>query len=133
MAGGSRSRNESGESKKEVFCGICGTKSRRDNMKAKHFPKVHPGQPYRERGESQTMNTFFAPNQQRIASGDEDMDGPETLDEAVSGQVPSDSEQGDEEIVTGTKRIEEGIESIAKQLETISVKLDNKQEIQDNC
>ena len=41
-----RSRNESGESKKEVFCGICGTKSRRDNMKANHFPRVHPGQPY---------------------------------------------------------------------------------------
>ena len=54
MACGSRNRNESGESKKEVICGICGKIGWHDNMKANHFPNKHPGQLYCERGENQT-------------------------------------------------------------------------------
>ena len=43
-------------------------------MKSKPFPKVHPGKPYPERGDSQSMITFLTATK-RIASGDEDMDG----------------------------------------------------------
>ena len=40
---GQRMRNQSGESKKYMVCGICGYKGRRDNLKKQHFPKKHPG------------------------------------------------------------------------------------------
>ena len=74
MVGSTRNRNKSEESKKEVLYGICGKKSRRNNMKSKHFPTVHPGKPYQERGES--MITFLTATK-RIVSGDEDMDSSE--------------------------------------------------------
>ena len=74
MVGSTRNRNKSGESKKEVLCGICGKKCRGDNMKSKHFPIMHPGKPYQERGDSQSMLTFLTATE-IIASGDEDMDG----------------------------------------------------------
>ena len=42
----------SSESKKEVECGLCPKyKARRDWMKGNHFPTVHPGQPYLEKGQ----------------------------------------------------------------------------------
>ena len=69
MVGSSRTRKEYGESKKEVLSEICERKSWRDNMKSKHFPKVHPDKPYQERGDSQSMITFLT-STKRIASGD---------------------------------------------------------------
>ena len=47
------------KSKKEVLYEICERNSWRDNMKSKHFLKVHPGKPYQERGASQSMITFL--------------------------------------------------------------------------
>ena len=42
----------SSESKKEVECGLCPKyKARRDYMKGNHFPTVHPGEPYLEKGQ----------------------------------------------------------------------------------
>ena len=42
----------SSESKKEVECGLCPQyKARRDYMKGNHFPTVHPGEPYLEKGQ----------------------------------------------------------------------------------
>ena len=42
----------SSESKKEVECGLCPKyKARRDYMKGTHFPTVHPGEPYLEKGQ----------------------------------------------------------------------------------
>ena len=76
MVGSTRNRSKSGESKKEVLYGICGKKSRRNNMKSKHFPTVHPGKPYQERGDSQSMITFLTATK-RIASDDEDRDSSE--------------------------------------------------------
>jgi hypothetical protein len=59
---GPRIRNESGESKKNVTCGICFQSGRRDNMKRTHFPKKHPGKRYFEKGEqlAKTVNDFFS-------------------------------------------------------------------------
>ena len=58
---GPRIRNESGESKKNVFCGICNQSGRRDNMKRNHFPKKHPGKQYFERGDrvAKSAKQFF--------------------------------------------------------------------------
>ena len=39
------------ESKKTVECGICGHNARRDYLKGTHFPKMHPGERYKEKGE----------------------------------------------------------------------------------
>ena len=49
MAMGARS----GESRKEVQCALCDPPyvARRDYMQLTHFPKKHPGKPYREMGE----------------------------------------------------------------------------------
>ena len=48
---GDKTVNLSAESKKNVICGICGQKGRRDNLKANHFPKKHPNKAYLEQGE----------------------------------------------------------------------------------
>ena len=98
MVGSSRTRNESGESKKEVLCGICGKKSRRDNMKSKHFPKMHPGKPYQERGDSQSMLTFLTATE-IIASGDEDMDGSEAPAETTPDLAHSNDEENMKKIL----------------------------------
>ena len=45
-------------------------------MKSKHFPKVHPGKPCQERGDSQSMITFLTATK-RMDSGDQDMDSSE--------------------------------------------------------
>ena len=45
-------------------------------MKSKHFPKMHPGKPYQERRDSQSMITFLT-STKRIASGDGNMDSSE--------------------------------------------------------
>ena len=39
------------KSKKTVECGICGHNARRDYLKGTHFPKIHPRERYKERGE----------------------------------------------------------------------------------
>ncbi len=52
---GSKCRNMSGESKKVVICGICGHRSRRDNMKSRHFPSKHQGKKYIEKGEQSSV------------------------------------------------------------------------------
>ena len=56
-----RMKNESGESKKNVICGICGLSARRDNMKRYHFPRKHRGLAYIEKGEKISKNSkdFF--------------------------------------------------------------------------
>ena len=56
-----RARNESGESKITVFCGICGHESQRDNMRSRHFPRKHPGQRYIEHDQKTLKSTFFKP------------------------------------------------------------------------
>ena len=43
---GPRMRNESGESKRNVTCGICNQIGRRDNMRRKYFPRNYPGVNY---------------------------------------------------------------------------------------
>ena len=58
-----RTRNESGESRRNVVCGICGHESRRDNMKFRHFPKKHPGQRYIEQAEKTLKSMFFKPRE----------------------------------------------------------------------
>ena len=59
---GPRMRNESGESKRNVTCGICNQTGRRDNMRRNHFPKKHPGIKYFEKGDkiSKAAIDFFA-------------------------------------------------------------------------
>ena len=51
MADGRRAiGSRTGDSKKEVECGICTNppyKARRDYMKATHFPLKHPSKPYK--------------------------------------------------------------------------------------
>ena len=37
--------------KETVECGICGHNARRDYLKGTHFPKMHPGERYKEKGE----------------------------------------------------------------------------------
>ena len=56
---GQRMRYQSGESKKDMVCGICGYKRRRDNLKKQHFPKKHPGKLYSERNDSNRLDKFF--------------------------------------------------------------------------
>ena len=48
-------------SKKTVNCGICGYESWRDNMRARHFPKKHPGQRYIEQAEKTIPDMFLKP------------------------------------------------------------------------
>ena len=54
MADGRRAiGSRTGDSKKEVECGICANppyKARRDYMKATHFPLKHPSKPCKEKG-----------------------------------------------------------------------------------
>ena len=54
--------NKSGESKKNVTCGICYQRGLRDNTKITHFPKKHPGKRYFEKGEllAKTANDLFS-------------------------------------------------------------------------
>ena len=73
---GQRTRNQSGETKKEMVCGICGYKGRRDNLKKQHFPKKHPGKLYSERNDSKRLDKFF--NLPRPSNEDEDV----TMDES---------------------------------------------------
>ena len=73
---GQRMRNQSGESKKDMVCGICGYKGRRDNLKKQHFPKKHPGKLYSERNDSKRLDKFF--NLPRPSNEDEDV----TMDES---------------------------------------------------
>ena len=89
MVCSTRPRNKSGESKKEVLCGICGKKSRRNNMKLKHFPKVYTGKPYQERGDCQSMITFLTATK-RKAWGDDDMDSSEAPVEIALDLLQSD-------------------------------------------
>ena len=63
-----------------------------DNMKSKYFPKVHPGKPYQERGDSQSLITILT-STKRIASGDEDMDGSEAPVKTALDLVQSDEEE----------------------------------------
>ena len=77
-------RNQSGESKKEMVCGICGYKGRRDNLKKQHFPKKHPGKLYSEKNDSKRIDNFF--NLLRPAYEDEDV----TMDEGPEQDVTAD-------------------------------------------
>ena len=45
-------------SKMLVKCGVCNFEMRRDDMKASHFPKCHPGIKYKEKGERDIQNLF---------------------------------------------------------------------------
>ena len=87
---------------------------------------MHPGKPCQERGDSQSMIAFSTPIK-RIAVGDENMDGSEALVETALDLVQSDEEKTYDENYAGNKRIERGIESLAKQIEKINVKLDLRQ------
>ena len=64
---GLRTVNQSSESKREVKCGICEFKSRRDNLKARHFPKFHPGEKYRERGDNHLLQNYFTAKKDEAA------------------------------------------------------------------
>ena len=83
------------------------------NMKSKHFPKVHPGKPCQERGDSQSMITFSTATK-RIASGDEDMDSSEAPVETALDLVQSDEDGTYQENSAGNKIIKRKITSLAK-------------------
>ena len=87
---------------------------------------MHSGKPYEERGDSQSMITFLTATK-RIASGCEDMDGSEAPVETVLDLVQSYEEETFEENSAGNTIIERGIESLAKQIEKMNVKLDQRQ------
>ena len=55
---GQKMRNQSGESKKGMVCGICEYKGRRDNLKKQHFPKKNPGKLYSEK---KMINAYLLP------------------------------------------------------------------------
>ena len=98
---GDRMRAESGESKKEVQCGICGHKGRRDNLKSTHFPRKHPGKLYFEMKEK-PLSQFFTSTSKELEENDVTMEDAavpevaekevevETSTEHVSIQVPED-------------------------------------------
>ena len=81
-------------------------------MKSKHFPKVYPGKPYQERGDSQSIFTFLTATK-RLASGDEDMDSVEAPVETGLDMVQSDEKETHKEHSAGNKIIERGITSFA--------------------
>ena len=84
-----RIRNESGESKKIVSCGICGLECRRDNM-PRHFQLKHNGQKYCESGQ-QSINKFFKVPQ-TVPSDDDSMgDRNEVFNEASEDELLIDS------------------------------------------
>ena len=85
----------------------------RNYMKSKHFPKVHPGKPCQERGDSQSMITFLTATK-RIDTGDEDMNSSEAPVETALDLVQSDEEGKYQENSAGNKISERGIQSLTK-------------------
>ena len=51
---GPRIKNEPGESKRNVICGIYNQTGRRDDKRPNHFPKKHQGVNYFEKGDKIT-------------------------------------------------------------------------------
>ena len=99
-----RMRNESGESKRNVVCGICGHESRRDNMKSRHFPKKHPFRRYIEKDENTIKSIFIKPNLREneeditenetdiiLQNDDDSMDGIESVPVETSDPVLTES------------------------------------------
>ena len=96
---GPRIRNESGESKKNVFCGICNQSGRRDNMKRNHFPRKHPGKQYFERGDrvAKSAKQFFVARSDNSSEDHIDGENPKSDDEIMNIEHVESDDLDDED------------------------------------
>ena len=91
-------KNESGESKRNVTCGICNQTGRRDNMRRNHFPRKHPGVNYFEKGDKivKAAKAFFTLKERNEIFNDEpNVDIDDESDADGDDEIDAD---GDDEI-----------------------------------
>ena len=102
------------DSKKEVVCGICEPKysGRRDYMKKDHFPRVHPGERYIEKGERKLSFGLFQPPRPRQDTVEETGDSLDVEDEEVvlpkvqNEALASDKGVSNEQLMEAIMRME---------------------------
>ena len=137
---GPRMRNESGESKRNVTCGICNQTGRRDNMRRNHFPKKHPGIKYFEKGDkiSKAAIDFFAlkkrdnvvnnVDEPSVDNDSESDNDNETNDDAgaigdesndMDGAIDDESNNMDDDEEDGVHQVEEESESTSNDASAI--------------